>query len=272
MKNIRIPMALVVVAVLVLALPLVASADNSWSKYHWNIATADAPLVFGDNLTSSDWKTSLVEALGPEDGFSGWNDSVIKNTSAAGKNTDCVPVLGSVEVCNAEYGDTGWLGIAQIWVYRGRDGHIAQALVKVNDTFFNSPQHNTQAWRDFVVCQEVGHTLGLAHQDEDFDNENIGTCMDYTSDPNAPPSNLHPDQHDLDVLIGKYAHLNGTDDDDGGKKGNNGGGKGKKGEPPGQDVRQWGKAISTDGKGRPDLFEKDLGNGDKLFTHVLWAD
>ena len=97
--------------------------------------------------------------------------------------------------------------------------------------------------------------------------------MDYTSNPNGPPSNLHPDLHDLDVLTGKYAHLNEVkDDDDGGKKGNNGGKKGKKGEPPGQDVRQWGKAISTDGKGRPDLFEKDLGNGDKLFTHVLWAD
>ena len=270
MKNIRIPMALVVVAVLVLALPLVASANNSWGKYHWNISTADsidAPLGFGDNLTTSAWNTSLAGAS------SDWNASVLKNNVVTGgTNTACDPVLGSVEVCNDEYGETGWLGIAQIWVYRGRAGHIAQALVKVNDTFFNSPLYNTQAWRDFVVCQEVGHTLGLAHQDEDFDNKNIGTCMDYTSDPNGPPSNLHPDQHDLDVLTGKYAHLNGTDDDDGGKKGNNGGGKGKKGEPPGQDVRQWGKAISTDGKGRPDLFEKDLGNGDKLFTHVLWAD
>ena len=46
----------------------------------------------------------------------------------------------------------------------------------------------------------------------------------------------------------------------------------KKGEPPGQEIRQWGKAISTDGKGRPDLFEFDLGNGDRLFTHVLWAN
>lgn len=270
MKNIRIPMALVVVAVLLLALPLVASANNSWGKYHWNISTDDSiadPLNFGDNLTTSAWTTSLVGAS------LDWNASVIKNEIIGGSGTACDPVLGSVEVCNAEYGNNGWLGIAQIWVYRGRAGHIAQALVKVNDTYFDLDQYNSQSWRNYVVCQEVGHTLGLAHQDENFDNANLGTCMDYTSDPDGPLSNLHPDQHDLDVLTAKYAHLNEVkDDDDGGKKGNNGGNKGKKGEPPGQDVRQWGKAISTDGKGRPDLFEKDLGNGDKLFTHVLWAD
>ena len=127
------------------------------------------------------------------------------------------------------------------------------------------------------MCQEVGHTLGLGHQDEGFDNTNLGTCMDYTSNPAGPPTNEHPDQHDYDVLTDKYGHLNGTSSDDG-DGGGKGGGKGKngkndkRGDPPGQSVREWGKSISTDGKGRPDLFERDLGNGDKLFTHVLWAD
>ena len=51
-----------------------------------------------------------------------------------------------------------------------------------------------------------------------------------------------------------------------------GNGKGKKGEAPGLVISEWGKAISTDGKGRPDLFEVDLGNGNKVFTHVFWAD
>ena len=95
--------------------------------------------------------------------------------------------------------------------------------------------------------------------------------MDYTSDPNGPPSNLDPNQHDYDVLTEKYAHLNGTSTDGpGGKKG--GGKKGKKGEPPGQNVREWGKGVSKDGKGRFDLFELDLGKGKTLFTHVIWAD
>ena len=37
-------------------------------------------------------------------------------------------------------------------------------------------------------------------------------------------------------------------------------------------ISEWGTAISTDGKGRPNLFALDLGNGNKVFTHVFWAD
>ena len=27
--------------------------------------------------------------------------------------------------------------------------------------------------------QEIGHTFGLDHQDENFSNANLGSCMDY---------------------------------------------------------------------------------------------
>ena len=102
--------------------------------------------------------------------------------------------------------------------------------------------------------------------------------MDYTNDPDGTiygqASNLDPNQHDLDVLTEKYGHLNGVEKGGkgGGKGSGNGNGKGKKGEPPGQDVRDWGNAIKKDGNGRTNLFELDLGNGDKLFTHVVWAN
>lgn len=46
----------------------------------------------------------------------------------------------------------------------------------------------------------------------------------------------------------------------------------KKGGAPGDEIRQWGKAIGVDGTGRPNLFELDLGGGKKVITHVLWAD
>ena len=119
------------------------------------------------------------------------------------------------------------------------------------------------------MCQEVGHVFALAHQDEDFNNTNLDTCMDYTNDPD---SNQHPNQHDYDQLFAIYGSGGGDDGGTGGGKGNGKGKNGKNGEAPGQDIRQWGKSISTDGKGRPDLFELNLGNGNKLFTHVLWAD
>lgn len=271
MKKIRIPIVLIALAVVALALPLVVSANHSWGKYHWNISTEQSTLDsldLGDNLTTAEWDSSLGGAS------QDWNASVLKNEIVTGSGAACDPVLGGVEVCNGAYGNNGWLGIAQIWVYRGKDGHIAQGLVKMNDTYFDTPPYDTPAWRDYVVCQEVGHTFGLGHQDEFFDNANLGSCMDYTNDPGGvvgpQADNTQPNQHDYDVLAEKYAHLNGTES--GGTPGGNRNGKGNKGEAPGQDVRQWGKAIGTDGKGRPNEFELTLGNGDKMITHVLWAN
>ncbi|MBI3290643.1 hypothetical protein HYZ76_00005 [Candidatus Falkowbacteria bacterium] len=247
-----------------------ASASHSWGKYHWDISTAESeisPLVFGDNLTTTtpEWGSSLSGASAD------WNLSVLKNQVVAGTNTACDPVLGQVEICNDTYGDNGWLGIAQIWVYRGKDGHIAQALVKVNDTYFNTATYNTSAWRNLVVCQEVGHTLGLDHQDENFDNPNLGTCMDYTSD---PESNQHPNQHDYDELESKYAHLNGGEAD---KPGNgNGGNNGKKPAGVGADIdlnnpSNWGQVIRTDASGNPSLYVRNENSEYQVFTFVTWV-
>ena len=275
---------LLIVAGLMLSLVVsvgVASANNSWGKYHWDLSTTEStttPLVLGDNLTTSAWTGSLAGASVD------WNVSVLKNQIVAGSNTVCDPVLGGVEICNDTYGDNGWLGIAQIWVYRGRSGHIAQALVKVNDTYFDTPKYDTQAWRDFVMCQEVGHTFGLSHQDESFTNANLGTCMDYTNDPSRSDGagdNLSPNDHDYDVLTEKYAHLNGTDDggDDGGKGNNGKGGGGGKGKSAGtgtdldlNDPSAWGHAVSEDARGNTSLFVRDLGNGESLFTFVIWTE
>ncbi len=262
-----------------IALFLVAgtvSASHSWSKYHWDISTDDSiisPLELGDNLNTVAWDSSLAGASAD------WNTSVLKNQVVAGtSNANCDPTLGKVELCNAEYGDNGWLGIAQVWVYRGRDGHIAQGLVKVNDTYFNTSTYNTQSWRDFVICQEVGHTFGLGHQDEDFDNANLGTCMDYTSDPDGTVSNQldnrHPNQHDYDQMTEIYGHLNGLEKVKGGGGNNKGGGKGK---PMGvganidhNDPSSWGRAIKQDALGNNSVFERDLGNGQVLITYVTW--
>jgi hypothetical protein len=72
---------------------------------------------------------------------------------------------------NSRYGQNGWLGLAQIWV---SGNHITQATTKVNETYFNMPQYDTPAWRRLVMCQEVAHDFGLDHQDETFDNPNLG--------------------------------------------------------------------------------------------------
>jgi len=269
-----IPFLVLILIALVALTVLPASANHAWGKYHWNLSTKQTetnPLVLGNNLTTPAWRSSLSGAA------SDWDQSVLHNAVVAGNNTSCNPVLGQVEVCNSAYGDNGWLGIAQIWAYRGKDAHIAQALVKVNDTYFNTASYNSSAWRNLVMCQEVGHTFGLDHQDENFSNTNLGTCMDYTNDPDGSLygqlNNEHPNLHDYDMLTQIYAHLNGTGGG-GGKPG-----KGKNGNKPagvGADIdlnnpTAWGRGVSQDAQGKTSLFERDLGNGMVLITHVIWV-
>ena len=83
--------------------------------------------------------------------------------SGGGSAKSCRPATGQVKVCNAAYGNTGWLGIAQIWV---NGNHITKGSVKVNDTYFNGPPYNIPAWHSAVMDQEMGHTFGLAHCDD----------------------------------------------------------------------------------------------------------
>jgi len=193
-------LALAGIGLVAVALTGTALANHSWGGYHWSRTTNPLALNVGDNV-SSGWDASLNTAIGD------WDQSGVLALTGVGGGTSgstCSPTSGRIEVCNAAYGNTGWLGVAQIWVKRG---HITQATTKVNDTYFNSAPYNTAAWRQLVMCQEIGHDFGLDHQDENFENPNLGTCMDYTNDPST---NQHPNAHDYDQLVSIYAHLDGS--------------------------------------------------------------
>lgn len=113
------------------------------------------------------------------------------------------------------------------------------------------------------MCQEVGHTFGLDHQDEVFGNANLGTCMDYT---NNPETNQHPNLHDYEQLEAMYAHLDSTNTALSTAPITNKGGV-DTGNPS-----SWGRAVAQDKSGRESVFEKDLGSGNKVITHVFWAE
>ena len=231
-------------------------------------------LKLGDNV-STVWDAALATAS------SDWSVSDVLDTavvSGLASPKNCKGTSGRVEVCNSKYGNNGWLGIAQISITGGE--HITKGIVKFNDTYFNTPKYNTIAWRNLVACQEIGHTLGLDHQDENFNNANLGTCMDYTNDPDGgpggavddDPSNEHPNDHDFAQLEIIYAHFDsvitagqtffGSSNRILGK------GKGVNGE----ETAEWGKSIRSSSDGKPSLFENDLGKGNKVFTFVIWAD
>lgn len=241
----------------------VAYASHSWGSYHWARTSNPFTVTLGDNVSTT-WDAYLTEASAD------WSVSSVLNTEVVGGQggKNCRATSGRVEVCNKKYGYNGWLGLAQIWI--NSSGHIVQGTAKMNDTYFNTTTYNTPAWRRLVMCQEVAHAFGLNHQDEAFGNPNLGTCMDYTNDPDGPPSNEHPNAHDYEQLEIIYAHLDSS------STLNPPAPKGK-GKGNGQDVdvfesEQWGKVLHKDGKGRPSHFEQDLGNGHKVFTFVIWAD
>jgi len=238
------------------AFPFAASADHSWGNYHWARTSNPFTLKLGDNVSSA-WDSYLSTTS------SDWSKSSVLDTTivpgSGSKNGR--PTKGRVEVFNRAYGPNGWLGLAQIWV---SGSHITQATAKVNDTYFNNPPYNTSAWKNLVMCQEVGHTFGLDHQDENFNNPNLGTCMDYTSDPDGPPSNEHPNQHDYDQLETIYSHLDSTTTVGAMPVGMANG----EFDAP----NQWGKVVRTLNNGRSSLYERDFGGGYKVFTFVYWAE
>ena len=242
----------------------VAYASHSWGGYHWARTANPFTLNLGDNVGAS-WDSYLATAS------TDWSQSTVLDTKIVPGSTDpkqCKAKNGRVEVCNSRYGYNGWLGVASIWV---SGSHITQGMVKVNDSYFNTATYGTPAWREFVMCQEVGHTFGLDHQDTNFTNTNLGTCMDYTNDPDGTLygqlSNLHPNQHDYDEIGIIYSHLDSitTIGAAAFSKGNNV-------DVNMDDSSVWGKEIRKDSRGHSSLFERDLGKGNKLFTFVLWVE
>ena len=256
-------------AALAVAFTVDTSANHNWLKYHWAKSTAVLSLQVGDNVDSR-WDTYLGEAI------SDWNVSAVLDLARANGGADpdvCEPTAGRIEACNAAYGDNGWLGIAQIWIASGN--HISQAVTKLNDTYFETATYNTPAWRRLVTCQEIAHDFGLDHQDERFNNINLGSCMDYTNDPDGgtggaasdDPSNEHPNQHDFDQLMAIYGHSDSGSTGPG-KPGGGGGG----GRPARPEAAEWGRLIRSNANNRVQVFERDLGNGNRVITHVFWAN
>lgn len=264
----RYTIIVVTIALTLVSLAVVASANHAWGNYHWARTSNPFTLKVGDNVDSR-WDAYLDEAI------IDWNQSsVLDLTKVAGGTApkSCRPTSGRIEACNARYGNTGWLGIAQIWA---SGSHITQAITKLNDTYFDTATYNTPAWRRLVTCQEIAHDFGLAHQDETFNNRNLGSCMDYTNAPSGGvlngfdygPSNEHPNTHDFNQLVTMYSHTDSSTTI----------GQSVNAMPPAANNMeldgpgQWGKEVHRSANGRVSIFEQDFGNGHKVITHVFWA-
>ncbi len=249
-----------------------AEANHSWSKYHWARTGNTYTLQLGDNV-SDKWQTYLETAASnskayvPSDNTThDWSDSTVLDTKvvASGKDpTKCVPTSGRVEVCNAAYGSTGWLGLGQIWIKA--PNHIYQGAAKVNDTYYDTGKYSDYS-KQQVMCQEIGHTFGLAHTSEDGSSQD--TCMDY-AEPTATKDQW-PNQHDYDQLTKIYTHLDKTSTVSNTSAASTLPGAANRGNF--NERAQWGQLQRRSPNGRLEVYERDFGNGNKLVTFVILAD
>ncbi len=240
----------VALAISVFALP--AEGHHSWGGYHWG-RSGPFRIELGNNL-SRFWQPYLGTSA------SDWSkSSVLDAVVAPGRTTRarCGPTVGRVEVCNNAYGQNQWLGIAQVWV---SGSHITQSVVKMNDTYFNMARYNNRAWRNHVMCHEVGHTFGLGHQDES--GLGLGTCLDYAYDPTG---SQHPNAHDYTELEALYAHNDSST--------TVGASAPAAARAAADQYREWGRAIRHERRsGRPIHFERRLDGAKAVFTFVVWAE
>ena len=194
-------------AIFAMATPALA-LTQSWNGYRW-ARTGPLDIKIGNNL-SSIWASYLQPAATAWSAADNIAFTVIAGTSTA---STCNSAFGNVQVCSSNYGANGWLGYASVWL---SGGFITQATVKLNDYYFAMDRYNTVAWRQMVICQEIGHTLGLAHTNTIRTNLNTGSCMDYTNDPtgtkgtNGTLANIAPNNVDFAALNGIYATTDST--------------------------------------------------------------
>jgi hypothetical protein len=198
----RVALAVAAVAAIAAVSAPAALANHSWGGYHWARQSNPFTIKLGDNV-SGPWDSMLRTAS------SDWSKSTVLDTAVVAGGTrpkPCKATLGRVEVCSASYGNSGWLGVATIWLQSGTK-HIVQGTVKNNDYYFGSSsyQYNNTAEMQHVICQEIGHTFGLDHQDES--GISLNTCMDYYHNTSASDTkSTHPNSHlDSTTTVGAPA-------------------------------------------------------------------
>ena len=245
-------------------------ADHAWGNppYHWARTTSQFTLKLGDNLTTQDWKNHLVAAStdwnSPQ--LFGWNGAhpVLTAIVAGQSNKNCRMVAGTAQVCNSKYGFNGWLGLASINIAGGE--HITQGSAKMNDSYFTTATYNNPNERRHVMCQEIAHTFGLAHQDES--GISLNTCMDYFSNTGANAGSTlstKPNYHDFEELAIIYAHTDNSTTVAAATAS-------AAASEDTNDPNNWGHLKSQSPNGRSSTYERLHGNGSQTLTHVFWTE
>lgn len=234
------------------ALPSIGQANHRFpGGLHWARKENPFTLEFGNNGLGNNWGPGLDRSVRE------WSRARTLEAKAvrgrAGNPLQCNLTQGRVEVCAADYGETGWVGITR---FRTRGKHITAATIRLNDYYQSNPSKfpeiSTAEARRTTVCHEMGHTLGLAH--------GIGghfqhSCMYQNTDINID----HPSSHDINEVDDIYRHTDGFTSVDNGRLV---GTAGAVAEPP----------VPSGGPKQQETFVHDVGDGTQIVTIVDWYE
>jgi hypothetical protein len=246
------PLAAIALLVAAAALPQGAAGNHRWANYHWARKNNPIRIQIIDSMSGS-WDARLRAVNADWNGSPVLENAVVAGNASASTRRACPPVSGRIRACNANYGANGWLGLATI---RVSGPHIVDGTTKMNNHYFKHPSYNNEAARRHVLCQEIGHLFGLGH------DRNSVTCMNDVAGISHPsyqyPTN-NGSAHDFQLLNAIYNHADGSTTV-------------ARNQASMATWAPWVPDPIGRGKGGSSIFVRELDNGQRVVTHVLWAD
>jgi predicted Zn-dependent protease len=167
--------------------------DNT--TYNWNpdfVYPSDGGLRLTlQNALDDTWQGEFEAAV------SDWqeSDALVLTAERVEVDYNCNRIDGVMVVCNANFGETGWVGINENAIM---DNIIVSSVAKMNEYYLRNADFDH---RRYTMCHEIGHGFGLPHTDENQYNANIGNCLDYTD---SPSTNMYPGDVNMAKLREMY--------------------------------------------------------------------
>jgi hypothetical protein len=170
--------------------------DDNSTATRWDNGPGHAGLELElVNALDDSWTQEFETVVADWD--NGDPDALTLTTRKISVDNACSRLDGVMKVCNGNYGETGWLGINQI-ISQIKTNLILSSVAKMNEHYLNNADFFE---RQYAMCHEIGHGFGLYHTDEDFNNADLGDCLDYSPNPEA---SLHPGTINYERLVILY--------------------------------------------------------------------